>query len=83
MMDATSGGASLTAAAQKVGMHTGRVAAVDTGGLAPDGSKAACPDDGNFRAQVFKAEVGEDGDPFPGKSGYEFVVSVNAVCRRS
>jgi peptidyl-prolyl cis-trans isomerase D len=78
-MDATSGGASLTAAAQKVGMHTGRVAAMDTGGLAPDGSKAAIPDDEIFRAQVFKAEAGEDGDPFTGKSGHEFVVSVNAV----
>jgi peptidyl-prolyl cis-trans isomerase D len=78
-MDATSGGASLTAAAQKVGMHTGRVAAIDANGLALDGSKAAIPDDQLFREQAFKAEAGEDGDPFTGKSGHEFVVSVNAV----
>ena len=78
-MDATSGGASLTAAAKKVGMQTGRVAAMDASGLAPDGGKAAIPDDPLFREQAFKAEAGEDGDPFTGKSGHEFVVSVNAV----
>ena len=62
-MDATSGGASLTAAAKKVGMQTGRVAAMDASGLAPDGGKAAIPDDPLFREQAFKAEAGEDGDP--------------------
>jgi peptidyl-prolyl cis-trans isomerase D len=60
-------------------MHTGRVAAMDGNGLAPDGSKTAAPDDPTFRAQVFKAEAGEDGDPFQGKSGNYYVVSVNAV----
>ncbi len=78
-MDATSGGATLTEAAKKIGMQTGRVAAMDANGLAPDGSKAAAPDDPKFREQAFKAEAGEDGDPFAGKSGQEFVVSVNAV----
>ena len=77
--DAVSGGATLTAAARKVGMRTGRVAATDANGLAPDGSKTAAPDDPTFRAQVFKAEAGEDGDPFQGKSGNYYVVSVNAV----
>jgi peptidyl-prolyl cis-trans isomerase D len=77
--DAVSGGATLTAAAQKVGMHTGRVASMDANGLAPDGSKTAAPDDPAFREQVFKAEAGEDGDPFQGKSGSYYVVSVNAV----
>jgi peptidyl-prolyl cis-trans isomerase D len=47
--------------------------------LAPDGSKTVAPDDSTFRAQVFKAEPGEDGDPFQGKSGNYYVVSVNAV----
>ena len=77
--DASSGGASLTAAAQKVGMHTGHVAAIDAAGLAPDGSKTAAPDDPQFRAAVFKAEVGEEGDPFETKAGHYYVVSVNGV----
>jgi peptidyl-prolyl cis-trans isomerase D len=77
--DAVSGGATLTAAARKVGMRTGKVAAMDQNGLAPDGSKTAAPDDPTFRAQVFKAEAGEDGDPFQGKSGSYYVLSVNAV----
>jgi peptidyl-prolyl cis-trans isomerase D len=77
--DAASGGATLTAAARKVGMHAGRIAAMDGSGLAPDGSKTAAPDDPIFRAQVFKAEAGEEGDPFQGKSGDYYVVSVNAV----
>jgi peptidyl-prolyl cis-trans isomerase D len=77
--DAASGGATLTAAAQKVGMRTGHIAAMDGNGLAPDGSKTAAPDDPTFREQVFKAEAGEDGDPFQGKSGNYYVVSVNAV----
>jgi len=78
-MDATSGGASLAAAAKKVGMHSDRVAAMDIHGLAPDGSKTAAPDDQVFRDQVFKSEAGEEGDPFQGKSGDYYVVSVNAV----
>jgi peptidyl-prolyl cis-trans isomerase D len=78
-MDATSGGASLAAAAKKVGMHSDRVAAMDAKGLAPDGSKTAGPDDPVFRDQVFKSEAGEEGDPFQGKSGDYYVVSVNAV----
>jgi peptidyl-prolyl cis-trans isomerase D len=52
---------------------------MDANGLAPDGSKTAAPDDATFRAQAFKAEAGEDGDPFQGKSGSYYVVSVNAV----
>jgi peptidyl-prolyl cis-trans isomerase D len=77
--DAVSGGATLAAAAQKVGMHPGHVAAMDGNGLAPDGSKTVAPDDPTFRAQVFKAEPGEDGDPFQGKSGNYYALSVNAV----
>ena len=78
-MDASSGGASLAAAAKKVGMHTDRDAAMAAHGLAPDGSKTAAPDDQVFRDQVFKSEAGEEGDPFQGKSGDYYVVSVNAV----
>ncbi|HEY0282394.1 MAG TPA: peptidyl-prolyl cis-trans isomerase, partial [Rhizomicrobium sp.] len=77
--DAVRRGATLTEAAEKVGMRPGRVVAMDGNGLAPDGSKAAAPDDPVFRAQAFKAETGEEGDPFQGKSGSYFVLSVNAV----
>ncbi|MDE1938934.1 MAG: SurA N-terminal domain-containing protein [Alphaproteobacteria bacterium] len=77
--DANSGGMSLTAAAKKVGMHTGHVVAMDANGLAPDGSKTAAPDDPDFRAAVFKAEVGDEGDPFQTKSGSYYVLVVNGV----
>jgi peptidyl-prolyl cis-trans isomerase D len=75
--DASSAGASLTDAAKKVGMHTGHVTAMDASGLAPDGTKTAAPDDPDFRALVFRAEAGEEGDPQIAKSGVGFVVSVN------
>ncbi len=75
--DASSAGASLTDAAKKVGMHTGRIAAMDANGLAPDGTKTAAPDDPDFRAIVFRTEVGEEGDPQVAKSGTVFVVAVN------
>ena len=77
--DASSSGLSLTAAAKKVGMHSGHVAAMDKNGLTPDGSKAAVPDDPDFRALVFHTEVGEEGDPEPAKSGNYYVVSVNGL----
>jgi peptidyl-prolyl cis-trans isomerase D len=77
--DASSSGLSLTEAAQKAGMHVGRVAAMDAKGLGPDGVKTAAPDDPDFRSQVFRAEAGEDGDPQPAKSGFYFVVLVNGT----
>ena len=77
--DASSGGASLTVAAQKAGMHTGHITAMDKDGLAPDGSKTAAPDDPGFRAAVFKAESGEEGDPFETPAGHYYVVSVNGT----
>ena len=77
--DAASGGATLDEAAKKVGMHTGHALAMDAKGLAPDGSKAAVPDDPEFREQVFKSEVGEDNDPFPAKSGNYYVIAVNGI----
>jgi peptidyl-prolyl cis-trans isomerase D len=77
--DASSGGLSLTEAAQKAGMHVGRVSAMDAKGLGPDGVKTAAPDDPDFRSQVFRAEAGEDGDPQPAKSGFYFVILVNGT----
>jgi peptidyl-prolyl cis-trans isomerase D len=77
--DASSSGLTLAEAAKKVGMHAGHVPAMDKNGLAPDGSKVAVPDDPDFRALVFRTEVGEEGDPQPSKSGHYFVVSVNGL----
>ncbi|MBU6297147.1 MAG: SurA N-terminal domain-containing protein [Alphaproteobacteria bacterium] len=74
--DANSSGMSLTAAAKKVGMQTGHIVAMDAKGLAPDGRKVG-PDDSDFRAAVFKAEEGDEGDPFQTKSGNYYVLVVN------
>jgi peptidyl-prolyl cis-trans isomerase D len=52
---------------------------MDAAGLAPDGTKAAVPDDPDFRTQVFRAEQGEDGDLLPAKSGNYYVVLVNGT----
>jgi peptidyl-prolyl cis-trans isomerase D len=77
--DANSGGASLAEAAKKAGMHVGHVAAVDSNGLAPDGSKAAVPNDPQFLAQVFHAEIGQEGDPFATADGHQYVLKVEGV----
>lgn len=77
--DASSGGLGLIDAGKKVGMHTGRVAAMDANGFGPDGKKTAAPDDAEFRAQVFAAETGEEGDPQTAKSGVNYVVLVNGI----
>jgi len=75
--DANSGGLTLEQAAKKVGMKSVHLAAVDANGLAPDGSKTPAADDPELLKQIFAAEVGEDGDPFPTKSGALYVVKVN------
>jgi len=77
--DASSGGASLTEAAKKVGMRVVHVPAVDANGLAPDGSKAAIPSDPDFLAQVFHADIGQEGDPFGTKDGHQYVLKVEGV----
>ena len=77
--DARSSGADMIAAAKKAGMKTGRVTAVDATGLKPDGSKADVPADPEFLPGVFKAEVGEDGDPFATKAGTYIAVKVNGI----
>ncbi|HWA29832.1 MAG TPA: SurA N-terminal domain-containing protein [Rhizomicrobium sp.] len=77
--DANSGGLSLTDAGKKVGMHTGKIAAVDANGLAPDGTKTPLADDPDAIKQVFAAEVGEEGDPFTVKSGKLYVLKVDGV----
>ncbi len=77
--DARSGGADLQAAAKKAGMKVAHVSAVDAAGLKPDGTKADLPADPDFLPALFKAEVGEDTDPFPSKLGAYYAVHVNGV----
>ena len=75
--DARSSGAELAAAAKKAGMKVEHVSAVDINGLKPDGTKAELPADPEFLPALFKAEVGEDTDPFPSKLGAYYAVHVN------
>ncbi len=78
--DARSGGADIATAAKKVGMHSGRIAAVDRSGLGPDGQKLAdLPPDPEFIATAFTQEVGEDNDPFPAKSGAYYDIKVDGT----
>jgi peptidyl-prolyl cis-trans isomerase D len=78
-IDESSRGEDLAKAAAKVGMHVSHVPAVDAHGNTPDGAKAQIPSDPELLAQMFKAEVGEEGDPFQAKSGTTFVVKVDGV----
>ncbi|HZQ40775.1 MAG TPA: SurA N-terminal domain-containing protein, partial [Rhizomicrobium sp.] len=76
--DARSGGADIATAAKKVGMRSGKIAAVDKSGLAPDGQKVAdLPPDPEFLTTAFTQEVGEDNDPFPAKSGAYYDIKVD------
>lgn len=78
--DAKSSGANLKEAAQKAGMKLGHLPSIDASGKAPDGSAVAdLPADPEFLPALFKAEVGEDSDPFATKLGAYFVVHVNGV----
>jgi peptidyl-prolyl cis-trans isomerase D len=77
--DARSGGDTLAEAAKKVGMHVVHVPAVDQNGLAPDGTKVQLPTEPEFLPQVFKAEVGDEGDPFGASDSNQFVLKVNGV----
>ncbi|GAA0534140.1 peptidyl-prolyl cis-trans isomerase D [Rhizomicrobium palustre] len=77
--DASSGGMSMADAAKKVGMKSGRVNAMDANGFAPDGQKAAAPDDQEFRNIAFHAEAGEEGDPQQTSKGAIYVALVNSV----
>ncbi len=77
--DARSTGDDLAQAAKKSGMHVAHLAQVDIAGLKPDGSKADVPADPEFLPALFKAEVGEEGDPFVTKAGAYFAMRVNGV----
>jgi len=77
--DAQRSGADMVQAAKKVGMHIIHVPTTDAHGLAQDGSKANVPAAADFLDQVFKSDVGNEGDPFRSTDGNYFVVKVEGV----
>ncbi len=77
--DALASGDTLEEAAKKAGMRVVHVAGVDSKGLAPDGSKANVPANPDFLAQVFSADVGQDGDTFATKDGNAYALKVIGV----
>src|SRR3569833_3031720 len=77
--DAKSSGGNLKEAAQKARMKLAHVSATDITGKKPDGTAAEVPADPEFLPALFKAEVGEDSDPFATKAGAYFAVHVNGV----
>lgn len=77
--DASAGGASLADAAKKAGMRVVHIPAVDRSGLTPEGAKADLPATADFRQQLAKSDVGEEGDPFPSSDGNVYVIKVNGV----
>jgi len=77
--DARSNGDDIATAAKKSGMKMAHVKAVDANGQMPDGAKADLPADPEFLPALFKAEVGEESDPFATKAGAYFAVRVDGV----
>ncbi len=77
--DALASGDTLEEAAKKAGMRVIHVAGVDSKGLAPDGSKANVPATSDFMAQVFSADVGQDGDTFATKDGNAYALKVIGI----
>ena len=79
-IDAVAGGAGIDEAAHKAGMKFTHVAAVDARGLAPDGTKVASADNPDLLGEIFKAEIGEDGDPFSTADGsHSYAIKVDGV----
>jgi peptidyl-prolyl cis-trans isomerase D len=77
--DAMGAGLSPAEAAKKSNLPFLHIAAIDRDGLTPDGSKAAAPDDAEFRQIIFNAEVGEEGNPAMTKAGVLYVIQVNGL----
>jgi peptidyl-prolyl cis-trans isomerase D len=77
--DALGTGAEIQEAATRSAMHFVHVPATDRSGLSPDGTHSAAPDNDDLRAEIFKAEVGDIGDPFQTKDGHAFAIKVNGV----
>ena len=77
--DAHNAGADMAEAAKKVGMHVYRVASTDAHGMAQDGTKASVPTTPDFMDQVFKSDVGTEGDPFRSSDEHYYIVKVEGV----
>jgi peptidyl-prolyl cis-trans isomerase D len=77
--DAVGGGASIAEAARKSGMHFNHIESIDQHGFAPDGSKVVAAASPEFLAQIFKSEVGDEGDPFPTADGHYFAIKVDGL----
>ncbi len=78
--DAHSGGADIPTAAKKAGMKSGKLAAIDKNGVAPDGTQPeGLPADPEFFTQAFSVEPNEDSDPFAAKSGENYALKVDGV----
>jgi peptidyl-prolyl cis-trans isomerase D len=72
-------GDDLVQAAKKVGMRVVHIAATDARGFAPDGTRAAVPASPDFLDQVFKSDVGNEGDPFAAADGNRYVLKVDGI----
>jgi peptidyl-prolyl cis-trans isomerase D len=77
--DARSKGEDFAAAAKKAGMTLAHIASVDSSGLKADGGGADVPADPEFLPAMFKAEVGDDVDPFATKLGAYYTMHVIGV----
>jgi peptidyl-prolyl cis-trans isomerase D len=78
--DAIGGGESVAGAARKSGMKFIHAAAIDAKGLDASGNRVASADNPDLLAAIFKAEVGEDGDPFPSSDQtHYFAIHVDGV----
>jgi peptidyl-prolyl cis-trans isomerase D len=77
--DAVGGGASVAEAARKSGMHFAHIPAIDAEGLAPDGSKVAAASNAELLSQIFKSEIGDEGDPFQTADGHYYALKVEGV----
>lgn len=77
--DAINTGAEVPEAAQKSGMHSTHIPAIDADGKAPDGTNVATAVGDELRTQVFRAEVGEPSDPIQAKDGTYYALKVNGL----
>jgi peptidyl-prolyl cis-trans isomerase D len=70
MEDERGGGASVTEAAQKLGLTAVTIDNVDRSGQTPNGQRANIPPGLDLAAQAFNSDVGVDNDPISYKGGY-------------
>lgn len=70
MEDERGGGASVTEAAQKLGLKAVTIDNVDRSGQTPNGQRANIPPGLDLAAQAFSSDVGVDNDPISYKGGY-------------